>query len=92
MEKVRSLFRITSEVAAYRESSDHDDSEPITVRQDDEIFAADQHHETRLLNGKPVSAVLFTQGVDWFWMPRSVLERSSEKTTAADRTGVPFHR
>ena len=92
MERVRSLFKLISEVAAYRENSDRDESESITVREGDDIFAADQHQETRCLNGKPVSAVLFTQGTNWFWMPRSVFERSTEKTTAADRTGIPFQR
>jgi hypothetical protein len=90
--KVRSLFEITSEVAAYKENSNGDDSEPITVRQKNEIFAADQHQEKRLIGGKPVDAVLFTLGLDWYWMPRNVFNSVAVKTTAADRTGTPFKR
>jgi hypothetical protein len=90
--KLRSLFEITSEITAYKENSNGDDSEPITVRQKNEIFAADQYNQTRLASGKTVDAVLFTLGLDWYWMPRNVFDSVAVKTTAADRTGTPFKR
>ena len=92
MEKDRSLFKITTDVIAYRENSNGDDSDPITVRAADEIFAAVLHQATRQLNGKSVNAILFTLGLDWYWMARSTFDRFAVKTTAADRTSIPFQR
>jgi hypothetical protein len=73
MNRIRSLFKITSDVTAYRDQEEGYAEDPYSMSANTPIWAAAEGHETRMLAGKEVTAVLFTIGSSglWYWMPRS---------------------
>ncbi len=57
------------------------------------VLHAANETETKALRGEKVEAVLFTIGGsgDWFWMPKTEFEQSTEPHDIKKQTGIPFN-
>ena len=81
MNRVRTTFRTTSSITAYRDQEEGYAQDPYPLPEGAIIWAADKNDETRTLNGKNIRVILFTIGGSgiWYWIPREQFVRLTER-------------
>jgi hypothetical protein len=78
VDRVRRRFEATSDCTIHREQDSGADDQR-SVPAGTHLWVAVKLDETRVLDGKTVSVVLFTIGDTWCWMPTDEFVRSTRE-------------
>lgn len=85
------FFGLLTDSVAYKETLEGDDFEPADIHPSDDLFA-DMNEKVRKLNGKNVTAVVFSVGDRGnYWMPSRDFYRLTKGIDPSKRTNKPFN-